>query len=316
MALIESLRAPAAPGEPAGLAELRREVGELLAELQIFTRPPADALWRAAGHDTQPWRGCNEDAAAQLIARTGARAVLTGTSDVDEPGDRALWRAARSGGLPSHAILDQKVNLDRRFMDGDGAPVHPDWLYVTDPDYAAALRGVGVPPARIRIVGDLHGARMRRRVEAVSPQEVASLRAAWGVADERCVVLFVSECGREMAAAGRPQAYDEVEEFECLLAAIEGGTHALPLTAPGSGVAVVVRPHPRDTRGKYDGVRGERPCGLVVRVSAEGEPEVALKAADVIVGMNSSLLHEARIVGRAAVSLTRHPLAGEPGAAW
>src|SRR5690606_12648842 len=104
----------------------------------------------------------------------------TGASDVDEPGDRLLWRAARERGIPSHAVLDHPANLALRFQDGAGGSIYPDWLYVPDAVFAERLAAAGAPVDRIRLTGDLHHQRLRGLSDRISADEIAALRRAWG----------------------------------------------------------------------------------------------------------------------------------------
>jgi hypothetical protein len=64
---------------------------------------------------------------------------------------------------------------------------------------------------------------------------------------------------------------------------------------------VVIRPHPRDTLGKYDRYRRAAAPGVIV--SDQGAPLEAILAADLVLGMDSALLFEARTLGRPALSL-------------
>ena len=160
-------------------------------------------------------------AAACLLREHRAGALLTGTSDVDEPTDRALWRAARGLGVTSHVILDQRVNLRQRFLDPDGRLTCPDWVYVSDEAFLRALVQSGLSVDRVRILGDVHLRQVRRKLATISAADVSGLRKAWHIEPDRNVVLFISECAREMAAAGRPAAYDEVQQVEHLISAIE-----------------------------------------------------------------------------------------------
>ena len=314
IAILEALAAARAPGDAPGLMAIRAETSAFSGNVRVFARPPGEDLWRSAGYSPTRGSGRDDGAATILLKDADAGALLTGTSDIDEPGDRALWRAAREASIQSHVVLDQRVNLARRFVDADGRVTYPDWVYVTDLSYADALAAAGVPRARIRISGNAHLNRLARRYAALPPEQVAELRIRWGVANGRHVILFASECGREMVKAGRSMPYDEVAVLEDLLTALEANSHPAAAGAGTAAISIVVRPHPRDSVDKYQSYAGRRASGLEVVVSGAGEPVTAMAAADMIVGMNSSLLHEAKAVGCPVMSLTNDPLADEPGA--
>jgi hypothetical protein len=304
VAALEVLGSPPAAEEPEGLSALRGATQAALAGVRVVARAPGATIWRAAGWNPTIWEDNPERAAAELLLQHDAGVLLTGTSDIDESGDRALWEGARRIGIKSHALLDHPANLADRFCDGDGQRIYPDWLYVPDTTFASRLAAAGAPADRIRIIGDLHHARVARLASRRSREEVASLRAGWGAGPDDYVVLFASECTREMAARGRPAPYDEFAVLTRLLNMLAAGER------PGGGgvdpavAFVLVRPHPRDARGKYEEIVA-RHCGPPrVVVSTDGAPDAALLAADLVTGMNSSLLYEALTIGRSAISLT------------
>ena len=317
LAVLDGLAAVPQAGEPDGLQQLRGDAEPYRRQLRIVARPPGEAIWRRAGHAVAHWSGREPAEADDLLRAVSAGMVLTGTSDVDDPGDRLLWQAARERGIASHAVLDQKVNLAARFRTSKGATIAPDWVYVRDADYAAELAETGIGPRQIRVIGDVAMRWMQRRHQALTNDDAIALRAAWKVPPDTPVILFVSECGREMAVAGRIAAYDEVAVLEGFLQRLDRNDRDLAVPGRnGQRPHVVIRPHPRDGAGKYAGFKSQRPSGVTLCVSTTGEPEAALKAADLVVGMNSSLLHEARALGVPALSLTGHPLADAQGAQW
>jgi hypothetical protein len=314
IAMLEALAGALAPGDAPGLAAIRAETKAVVGNVRVFARPPGDNIWRRSGFVPVAWSGCEDAAAATLLREANAGALLTGTSDINERGDPVLWRAARAAAIPSHVVLDQRVNLARRFIHTDGGVIHPDWVYVPDFHYAKLLAEAGVPSDRIRISGNIHMARLARLYASLSEAQIADQRKCWQVQDRRRIILFVSECGREMVKAGRPMPYDEIVVLENLMSALEATGHPAGAGEGVDAISVVVRPHPRDSVNKYQRYGGRRPSGLDIVVSTAGEPVVAIAAADIVVGMNSSLLHEAKAVGRPAMSLTGDPLADEPGA--
>jgi hypothetical protein len=314
IAVIERLEGLAYPGERAGLTSMRNDLGPLLSDLQIFSRPPGDGLWSAAGRSPRRWGERSQRETVNFIRCSNAAAVLTGVSDIHESTDRILWRAARAAGIPSHAVMDQRVNLRTRFIDANGSVVYPDWIYVSDDAFAEALVELEVPRQRVRLIGSVHLDRARRIFAAMTAAQIAEIRQAWNVGAERRLVLFISECGKEMAAAGRPAIYDELEELRKFIAAIETHAASAGSALPANQTTIVIRPHPRDRMGKYEEFVGSRPSGLVVACSSLADSERAIAAADLVVGMNSSLLHRASLLGCRTCSLTDHPLGDAVGA--
>ncbi len=290
--------------------------GAVVRELRSFA--PAVVYVRGAGE--QVWHRANVpflpldrevDAAAAypvkvealtaLLRKRKISCVVTGASDIDENTDRALWAAARNAAIPSHAFMDHPASLDRRFRLPDGTQVLPDFIHAPDAAYLPMLEKAGVPLERVSVTGPVHAERLRR-VAAGSGQEQL-LRAAWGAHSGDKVVLFASECVEEMAQAGRPGKYNEFAVLDDLTQKLEAGEAVGPVREGAEKVVLVVRPHPRDRDGKYNAWRENRDGKLRRVVSTEGVPERAILAADVVVGMDSSLLRDSLALNRPTVSL-------------
>jgi hypothetical protein len=308
IALLTELSQSPNSAEPHGLTQLRHAIEPAGGAMRIFAREPALGMWRRAGFVADSCKIETDEEAQDLIAEVAPVAVLTGSSDVDEFGDRLLWKAARTSGMASHVVLDHPANLATRFCDRDGQVLQPDWLYVADAIFVDRLVEAGRAREGIRVIGDLHHAKLRRDAAGWTDEHVAALRRAYGATADDVVVLFASECVREMVQFGFVAPYDEFQVLEELITRLAQGD------MPGGGridpqlVLLVVRPHPRDLAGKFDAMlsRVTKPRAVV---SAAGNPEGALLAADLVVGMCSSLLFEAAELHRPVVSLTGHDIA-------
>ncbi len=290
----------------------------------IYGKDQALESWRFGGHTARDWNEvvpaasstAERDAALKELLRSQEiTAIITGTSDADEDTDHGLWRAARALGLPSHVFLDHRSNLDRRFTDRDGTRSYPDAVYVPDEGYRDAIIAGGNSAKRVRVVGDLQLKRMRRVGQLVKADEVTDLRTRWSADLGWEVILFASECTAEMAGLGRPSPYSEFETLERLIADIRMHKPIGGRPFPPDRSVLVIRPHPRDSKGKYDAYATLDSPRVVV--SRDGTPAQAILAADIVVGMDSTLLFEAEVLGRTAVSLvesssfTRHRRATE-----
>ncbi len=241
------------------------------------------------------------DHAARLLARLAPGIVVTATSDQDCTTEKCFWRAAVDAAIPCFALSTHPANIPSRFRFDDGTPVWPTRILVDANSAAAELRMNGVPADRIVVLGDLH----LTALEAATAPGIANrvaLRAAWGASGEDRVVLFVSECVREMAAvAGRPVPFDESACLARLLQDIAAGHIPGFGTVDPARTLVVVRPHPKDMPGKYAAELAA--AGGRTLHSAAGSPVDALHAADVVVGMESTMLYEAEALRYPVVSL-------------
>ena len=300
VALIEMLREETPISD-----KIRRVMGPNCLEprFEIYGRTYALSVWQRAGMAAKDWdETVGKDASAEdVVSGTKPDIILTGTSDIDETTDCALWRAAARVGITSIAIVDHESSADFRFQDA-GGPVWPDHILVPDAKVADAVRATGAPDTSIIETGNLHIARTARRRDAISSDIIAELRSNWGAQANDRVVLFASECSREMAALGRSASYDEVALLAFLADELAEGGAVGPLANNPAETLLVVRHHPRDDRKKYAGITVQPP--LRMTCSEAGSPEEAVLASDLVVGMQSSLLLEAAALGVPAHSLT------------
>ncbi len=261
----------------------------------------------AAGISASDWSkavsGTARDASLRaLLTELRPQLIITGTSDIDDDDDIALWRAADALDIPTCAIVDTSGNMAARFTDRSGAIVFPKQVLVPSAQARRAVIGLGARSRAVSVVGQLHLDRLRAESFFRDCSAANRLRVLWGAGIGDNVLLFASECGREMAAAGRPAPYDEVEVLRGLIGAIERGEVVAGIDTQTQPVLVVVRPHPRDAGGKYDGFHGHPKVRIAI--SGAGTPTEAILASDLVIGMNSMLLHEAKVLCRPIHSLT------------
>ncbi len=264
----------------------------------VAARDHAAARWTSIGIPTMDL-GDGDPAAA--IAKAAPDIIVTGTSDADCDFEKRFWIAATAARLPCYALSTHPANLAERFRLADGTPAWPTMILADTPAAARELGASGIPAERLTVLGDPH----LTMLETAAPTDAGArerLREAWGAGPRDKVVLFVSECVSEMArAAGRTAPFDENACLAELLAAIAAGT------IPGYGAVdpratpVVIRPHPKDSPEKY--ARRTAPASMRVTISRVGDAIDALGAADLIAGMESTMLYEATLLGYSVVPL-------------
>jgi hypothetical protein len=292
------------------IAEARRVLA-LIGSSQIHRvgRLHALAVWRAAHQQCAEWDEVTNRladvnaAAASLFDRLQPAGLVTGLDDVDEPRTVALWQAALARALPVLVFADNGANLALRCRSSsDGRVVSPTRMFVHDLASTAELTGAGISADRIVQTANLHLARIAR----LAMRESVSLRATWGVSEDAQIVLFASENVAEMVEFGRKSRWSETEVVTGLLARLYAGGAIGPVTAGAGPVALVIRPHPRDRPEKYDSLIGNGQISVIV--SSAGSSIEAIRTADVVVGVGSGLLDEARILGQAVIFLTPGPI--------
>lgn len=277
------------PGEPL-LRLMTKLAGAVPNDLVTWGQGPALAVFAAAGLSASSAELTDAKSAVQRLAETKAHILITGTGDVDDVETRLLWGAARASSIPSMAMLDSPDNLEFRFNVAAGQ--RPDFVVAPDPVSAAKLRECGFANHDVVAIDNLHHARLRR----LAPEGRERVRNAWGVGPDVRIVLFVSENAAEVMKMGRSVDFNEFALLEQLIGDVAARRAVGRLMPEGGEIAIVVRPHPRDMPGKYDGYR--RQSGPRVIVSAAGSPVEALVAADLVAGMRSAMLNEAQIFGR------------------
>ena len=233
------------------------------------------------------------DALRERIAADGITHVMTGVSDNDDKTHQWFWQAARDAGIPCATLLDDDLNLAARFTDAAGSVAWPDRVYAVSEHTRTELLDLGISGPAIEVIANLHLARLVDKTSAEDLAAARTLRASWGAGADERVVLFASQPIREMSAFGKPANFDE---FDCL------AQLSRRLNGDDAASLIVVRPHPRDVHGKYDGIAGEGPPRTIVSDAGTGVD--AIRAADAVAGMTSMLLTEAEALSRPVIYLT------------
>ena len=290
------------PSDTQAIATLRNRLdlsGDDRPQAVIVGKKYALDVWRAAGITAEDGSATTPD---ELITRDIAL-VVTGTDDIDEPYTVSLWQAAQRNGIPVAVFLDNLMNLAVRFRTRDGDLITPDLVFALDHQSSAELTSAGIPQSNVQTTENFHLARLKKIAE--NNQDARNnIRTVWQADDATNVILFASENAAEMSALGRTAPYDEHAILGALIEDLAQGKTVGGLN-PGEGsVMIIIRPHPRDTAGKYDAYASSHasPGAPAVQVSSAGAPLEAILAADLVVGMDSALLFEARSLGKPVLS--------------
>ena len=286
---------------------------------ELRSRPHVEVYVLAAAHARDVFRdngiafsdltngrdwSLSDEGVRAALADLHPDAVVTGVfGPRDGQLDHRLIRAARHAGIQSVGVLDAWMNYATRFSDpdtGDPLAFLPDLLAVPDQGTVAELVAEGIPAERQRVTGHPFLGVLRRQVS--DEPHIRGLRQAVGVQPgERCLVFF-SEPVRWGADEGlsEPVGYDEIEVFDLLCRA---------LAAHPELALLVVREHPR-----HASLTVPDRIGPIRVVRNQSAPALdLLLAADVVIGMSSTLLVYAYVAGRRVVAIQPGRGAGE---AW
>lgn len=242
-----------------------------------------------------------ENPFVQLLRNNAIDTVITSTSDVDDDTDCRLWLAAKQLGLETWCVVDHRVNMASRFSLGQDTVVFPDHIIFFFKELSAELIALGAAPESLHLMPDLHLEDLSRLKVDIQEARIQELRFLWGARESDRVLLFPSENTREMVKCGRKSPYDEIEQLSNVILTLRHGRSvgALSANSPERTI-LVIRPHPKDTPGKYKNFT-DTP-DLRVIVSTDGTPLEAIFAADAILGIDSSMLFEAHTLGRPTYS--------------
>jgi hypothetical protein len=285
------------------------QVGKI--EIVIVAKDYARQPWIKEGIACDDWNdlpGSNDPAsgAERVLDAIGPNMLITATSDVDDRTDVSLWSAARHQGIPSAAFVDHGVCLRERFLDGRGRLVMPDKVFLPDADLLAEIRRFASEAAELIVCEDLHLLHLPAKARRIGGDTIVSTRRGWAAADGETIVLFPSEPRREIARAGRVFADYEDDVLERLSLHLAGG-EGIPAFPGATGpYLMVVRPHPKDTPGKYDAFAKNCPVPCVIDQTAD--VVCSILSADVVVGIDSTVMFECQALGRPVYGLVEKSL--------
>lgn len=259
----------------------------------------APGLWQGRGETVRELPpGTSVDEAETMLRESGVALLLTGTSLNGVDLERRFILAARRMGLPSLALLDYWSNYVPRFSsDGRVLDCLPERIAIMDGQAHDEMRAAEFPEALLAVTGQPLFDDLARYREAVTPESRAVTRQALGVQEGERLVLFVSQPLREVyGAEGAPGwlGYDEFDVVPPVLAALGRMVAEHPLR-------LVLLPHPRESRARCAAWLEGHPWASLAPAGADSRELV--RAADLVVGMNSMLLMESALLGTATMSV-------------
>jgi hypothetical protein len=299
------------PGAANVVVDLPRALSKMNLTAQIVAAGHAGPYLAAMG-------GAHDDAgtatAAALMDAYAPRLVLAGTSENPETLGLALIAEAKRRGLASVGFADGPAMADYRFRGRAGDPLAfaPDWVLVPDDATARRFRELGLEPGRVIACGHPYFDRVRDTGRALARRGRAAVRADTfpeAPADGRAVVVFLAEISDGLI----PAAFERGGDYTL---AGRGGSdrrtdivleEVLDAAAPiRPRPYVVLRLHPKNDEWEFAAYAGE-----IDFISRGGQPLEAVFAADLVIGMTTSLLFEAALMGCPALSVIPRPIEAE-----
>lgn len=277
-------------GAAAALAPVVRRLLDEGGRCRVHATEQAVAVFERAGLPV--WALPDQQDGLGVPAALAAAApdvLLTGTS-VYPDRDARWWDAASAAGVPSLAVIDHWTPLVERFSHRRWFDCTPDAVTVLDEPSASALREAGAPFA-VHVAG--HPG--LDEVAEVKPADAVRARRALDADAGRPLVVFISEPMRDHFGSalghGPGGAYDEVSVLAAVREAVAGWR---------PDALVVVKLHPLEADTAHAGIGDEPPETRVLRA---GDSRAILAAADVVLGMTSTMLVESAALGSLTISI-------------
>ena len=295
----------AVAGDPGGARAVAPVLERLRAEgrvrVQALAYRQALPLWTQRGIACEPLAEDLTAASIGALLREAQPALLlTATSANKVDLEKLFIEQARLLAVPSLTVKDFWSNYAMRFSDAAGRLCYvPDRIAVMDELARTEMIAAGFAPECLVVTGQPAFDDLAACRAAFGPEQRRLILAGLELADDELFVLFASQPFAEVygsAAASVAQlGYNETTVLDALQEAL-----AQLARQHGRRIALVLRPHPRESAGSFALRAGP---GFRTRLSTGGDSRQFVMAADLVVGMTTVLLVEACYLGCPVVSL-------------
>ncbi len=220
--------------------------------------------------------------------------IVTSTSHLDDRTEQVIWRLASRISIKTTAFLDYDLNLEARFRDDKGRKIFPSQVAVINQSAIEPLTVLGMEKKNIFVAGNLYQ-------EYIKKQGVSDVKnrlySIWQADEREKLILFASDYIREMQALGMTFDVTEFECLDCLIEILSSKKDTSQLKGISEPYRLIIRPHPKDRRGKYDRYLSKNTDNLTIIIDQNGTSVEAVSTSNMVAGLGSSLLDEARILG-------------------
>ncbi len=228
----------------------------------------------------------------RVLDQLQPKAIVLGTSH-DSWTERFILEYACSHGVYCLGVVDWWSNFGRRFSTPGTGDLRylPDAICVTDEDARQGCIADGIPSTLLHVVGNPYWDYLLTVSDEVRLATRRQVRERLGISNGAVLALAISSNLRNL---NLDLGYDETDFWRAIV--------PLPCeTTDGRPIVWAVKPHPReqhqDLQTMLDAYNA-RPLFIEGLSAFE-----AVNAADYIIGMCSSVLFEAALLGKPVVSL-------------
>jgi len=224
---------------------------------------PSDRFWKESD--------IRQEEISHALESVNPDLILTGTSQPNLI-EWHLWAAA--GDRPTLALFDTWYNFRKRLTGPNGTiTFQPSRIGVIDQESADELTAKDWLNSCIEIIGQPHFEDL-----------AANFRPITGQRNERMVILFASEPYKELINIEEPTGYDQYTIAQMCLQACKD-------------TDLWILPHPSETLESWPNwISRQSAKGYNVRL-ASGDRRNVLRRVDGLIGINSGILVEARVIG-------------------
>lgn len=277
-------------------------------EVTTYAYQHAQDVLKKAGLEYVTLSGTiSSDHVDALIRRHKPAVVITGTSyNNTVMVEQQFIAAAKRQGIPCVAILDYWSNYWQRFS--GAAPEEkfkflPDRVAVMDEWAKTAMLGEGFEETRISVTGQPAFDRLAFLRRRFSEEKRRRVRTDYGVNPRHKFVVYASQPVQAAygADASNPQYLGYTEHT--VLKAVLAGLHDAARRRK-HGITVVVKLHPKESLADFQYLKDQdRGPELAVKIVKEGDIWDMMLASDLVVGISSSVLLQACLLGLPVVSV-------------
>lgn len=235
--------------------------------------------------------------------------IITGTS-ADDYTEKYIWIAAKRLQIPSIAVIDQWVNYGIRFSRYSTKDItkynveqdfsfFPDYIFTLD-DYARTkMIEVGIPEEKIIVTGQPHFEFIKKRVQEIPEEDVSTYKEKVGCKGGKRLIVFASD--NISQAFGDTEnkkywGYNERTIFPLIYNALCEDDE-IP-----ENTVLLIRPHPKEDASYWEKIV-EMYKGIHMYVDQTTSGELIIKAADLVISMQSMFLLEALLAGKDIMSV-------------
>jgi len=245
---------------------------------------------------------------SKLLMTIKPQLLLVGTSENPDTIGLKMIVVARDLNIPSVGLIDGPANSKYRFRGRGNAPLEyvADWLFVPDNWTRESYVSLGFPLKRVKVCGHPYYNLVKENGEMYKSKNKMELRKKIfpDAAEEKSIVIFLTEKsnGLNTESLRRSSEYTFTGRGGSdLRTEIIMEEFLDTIKSMGQDVFLVVRLHPKEKPSDYEGY-----LDAFDAISQGENPLPLLFAADLIVGLSSSLLVEATILDLNTLSILPH----------